>query len=177
MRGSIKLLAVGVTAGALTVIGCAGDAESARTVESSRPRSLLELERQKAESPLRSDKPHHDFGEIPITGGDVETVFQVSNEAVDEVELAAVYTSCGCTTAMLEFAEGSTAGPFGMPGHGYPSEIERTVAPGEGFKIRVTFDPAAHGPQGLGNIMRAVTLHTRDGGTTEFTIRAQVVES
>ncbi len=163
--------------GLLAAAGCVREADTSQTAQTSRPRSLLEKEQQQARSPFASDRERHDFGDIAIDGGDVETVFRVSNTAHDEVELVAVYTSCGCTSAVLEFDDGSTAGPFGMPGHGDLPEIERLVVPGESFDVRVSFDPAAHGPQGLGNIMRAVKLHARDGGTTELTITAHVVRS
>lgn len=162
-------------AGILGIAACADEAERTQTAQAAEPKSLLELEQQQAESTLIAAEPRHDFGEIPIDGGDVTSAFKLTNEADETVELAAVYTSCGCTTAVLEFADGSNAGPFGMPGHGAMPEIERRIEPGESFDVQVTFDPAAHGPQGVGHIMRAVNIHTRDGGTTELRITADVV--
>jgi hypothetical protein len=170
MRATLILL----LATAVSGVGCSAEAESAGMAEAGQPRSLLELERQEAVPPLQSDRLRHDFGEIPIDGGVVETVFQVENDG-EETQLVAVYTSCGCTSAVLEFGDGSTAGPFGMPGHGDPLEIDRTLAPGESFQVKLAFDPAAHGPQGLGNVMRVVSLHTRGGATAELTITANVV--
>lgn len=166
-----------LVAGLLGTAACAGEAQRTRTAQAEEPKSLLELERQQAESPLAVAESRHDFGEIPIDGGDVTTVFSVTNEGDGAAELAAVYTSCGCTTAVLEFADGSTVGPFGMPGHGEMPELERSVEPGESFHVHVTFDPAAHGPQGVGSVMRAVNIHTRDGGTTELRITADVVRA
>ncbi len=79
---------------------------------------------------------------------------------------------------MLEFADRSQAGPFGMPGHGsVQTDIDRTVEAGEDFTVRVIFDPAAHGPNGLGKVTRVVTLHTADGGTAELAITADVVRA
>jgi hypothetical protein len=170
MRATLLLLLVAVSGG----LGCTGGAERSGTAQAGHPRSLLEHERQQAESSLRSDQVSHDFGDIPIDGGVVETVFQVENDG-EETRLVAVYTSCGCTSAVLEFGDGSTVGPFGMPGHGDPLEIGRTLAPGESFLVKLAFDPAAHGPQGLGNVMRVVSLHTRGGATAELTITANVV--
>ncbi len=142
------------------------------------PRSMLELERQQTESPLKADRLSHDFGSIPINGGNVETVFRISNSASSSLRLVAIYTSCGCTSAAIDFADGSQAGPFGMPGHaGVQTKIDRTVDVGEEFSVRVAFDPAAHGPGGLGRITRVVTIHTADGGTAQLTIAANVVQA
>lgn len=164
-----------LVAGMLGAAACSDEGEGTRTAETAAPKSLLELEQRQAEAALVPDEPGYDFGEISIDGGDVTTAFKLTNEVDEAVELAAVYTSCGCTSAVLEFADGSSAGPFGMPGHGPMPEIERRIEPGERFDVRVTFDPAAHGPQGVGHIMRAVNIHTRDGGTTELRITADVV--
>lgn len=171
MRYTHLLLVTGV----LSAAACADEAERTRTAQAEAPRSLLEQEQRQAESTLVAEKSRHDFGEIPIDGGDVTTVFTLTNRGDEAAELAAVYTSCGCTSAVLELADGSTVGPFGMPGHGEMPEVDGTVEPGESIRVRVTFDPAAHGPQGLGSVMRAVNIHTRDGGTTELRVTADVV--
>ncbi len=139
---------------------------------------MLELERQQTESPLKADRLSHDFGSIPINGGNVETVFRISNTGSRPLRLVAIYTSCGCTTAVIDFADGSRAGPFGMPGHaGAQTQIDRAVNAGEDFSVRVAFDPAAHGPGGLGKITRVVTIHTADGSAAELVIAANVVQA
>ena len=51
----------------------------------------------------------------------------------------------------------------------------RLVASGERFEVRVVFDPAAHGPDGLGELMREVTLATLAKGQTRLVITANVV--
>lgn len=169
-----NLLSVLLMTGLLGAAACTGEAERTETAQAE-PRSLLDMEQGQADSPLAADEWRHDFGEIPIDGGDVTTTFTLTNQGEDAAQLAAVYTSCGCTSAVLEFTDGSSVGPFGMPGHGAMPELERNLEPGESFDVQVTFDPAAHGPQGLGSVMRAVNIHTRDGGTTELRIRADVV--
>lgn len=159
----------------LGAAACTGDTEGTQTAQAAPPSSLLELEGRQAESTLMAETALYDFGEIPIDGGVVTTVFTLTNTGDEAAELAAVYTSCGCTSAVLELADGTTIGPFGMPGHGAVPEVEGRIAPGASVAVRVTFDPAAHGPQGLGSIMRAVNIHTRDGSTTELRITADVV--
>lgn len=128
-----------------------------------------------AKTPLEVGWRDHDFGQVPIDGGDVETTFRVSNGGLGSVTLVSIYTSCGCTTAVLEFEDGSREGPFGMPGHELPTRLNRSLAPGEGVQVRVRFDPAAHGPAGLGRVTRGVMVHTRDGGGVQLAITAEVV--
>lgn len=125
---------------------------------------------------LVADRTVHEFGDVPIDGGVVETVYNVRNDAAEEVRLAAVYSSCMCTTAVLEFADGTSAGPFGMPGHELPTTIERTLAAGEQFRVRVQFDPAAHGPEGVGPTRRAVAIHTANGAMLQLDLTANVIE-
>lgn len=170
----------------VTVAGaaaCSGgsEREAQASAGSGPPPSLLELERERQaaleKTLLEADRRQHDFGRVPIYGGDVETAFQVSNGGPDPVRLVSVYTSCGCTTAVLEFDDGSREGPFGMPGHELPTRLHRPLRPGEAVRVRVIFDPAAHGPAGLGPVTRAVSLHTGDGGGVELVIAAEVVQA
>jgi len=127
------------------------------------------------EATLKADRPDHDFGVVRIDGGKVETLFSIVNEGPGEVRLLYVSTSCGCTEAVAEFADGSTVGPFSLPVDGQDDSAGRSVSAGESFKVRVVFDPAAHGPSGVGELMREVILATRGGGQTLLTITADVV--
>ena len=126
-------------------------------------------------SALEADRSAHDFGRVRIDGGPVETVFDIVNDGASEVRLLAVSTSCGCTKATAEFADGSTVGSFDAPIDGDPADAGRQVSVGEAFQVRVTFDPAAHGPDGVGQLMREVVLATLDGGQTRLVITADVV--
>jgi hypothetical protein len=174
MRATKALLIAGLVA----TVACGGrqDEEASTVAQAAAPRSLVDLQKQEAESPLQADQHLYEFGDVPIGGGKVSTAFQVSNAGASPVRLVSVYTSCGCTTAEIEFVDGSKAGPFGMPGHELPTDIDRTVSAGENFTVRVFFDPAAHGPEGLGKVMRAVTLHTEDGTGIRLAIMANVVQ-
>jgi hypothetical protein len=157
----MRLLAVLL---ALSLVGT-GACKEARTVSHSKA----------PESSLKADRPEHDFGRVPIDGGKVETLFDLVNEAPGEVQLLSVATSCGCTEAVAEFADGSTVGSFDLPNDGQENDAGRKVSAGESFKVRVAFDPAAHGPDAVGELMREVILATRDGGQTRLVIRANVV--
>ena len=62
-----------------------------------------------------------------------------------------------CTEATLVTSTGKR-GPFGMPGHAPIPAISERLAPGEMAEVDVVFDPAAHGPAGIGRIERNVTV-------------------
>ncbi len=117
------------------------------------------------------------FGRVPIAGGNVTTRFVVTNVADRPVRLERVYTSCNCTTASLEFSDGGAGGPFGMPGHELPTEYDRTVQPGESFEVQVYFNPAAHGPRGIGSVTRSIVLAPANDPPLEFVFTVTVVGS
>lgn len=108
-----------------------------------------------------------------MANGIVRHSFAVKNAGDIPVTVRQVYTSCMCTEATLLVAGGRRIGPFGMPGHGMPPSINREFAPGEEATIEVAFDPAAHGPAGVGMIERLIYLET-DGGPFVLRITANV---
>ncbi|MFQ6046301.1 MAG: DUF1573 domain-containing protein [Gemmatimonadales bacterium] len=125
---------------------------------------------------LVAEPAEHDFGRVPLSGGNVTTRFVVTNRGKRAIRLRDVYTSCGCTTAELEFSDGTVAGPFGMPGHDLPVRYDRELEPGERVEVLVRFDPAAHGPQGVGRVTRAVVLKPVGAPPTEFVFTATVIQ-
>jgi hypothetical protein len=78
-----------------------------------------------------------------------------------------------CTTATLVTPSGRR-GPFGMPGHTPIPSIRERLAPGEMAQVEVVFDPAAHGPAGVGRIDRTVTLQNDAGAPLELAFTAMV---
>jgi len=115
-----------------------------------------------------------DFGTISMAAGPVNYIFELKNTGNNPVTVKKIYTSCMCTTAYLDGGE-RRVGPFGMPGHGGPSgRASETIGPGESRRLQVIFDPAAHGPAGVGKIERLVVLEDNQGGTVELTIKAVV---
>ncbi|MEK7512797.1 MAG: DUF1573 domain-containing protein [Patescibacteria group bacterium] len=115
----------------------------------------------------------YDIGSGSMARGNVSYDFQVMNNGVEPVTIRKMYTSCMCTTARLTTREG-TIGPVGMPGHGFVPSINRTIAPGETATVAVTFDPAAHGPAGIGRVDRVVYLERDAGEPVELTFSATV---
>lgn len=122
---------------------------------------------------LSADARSYDFGVISMAAGRVKHTFSVRNTGTDPLTVKKLYTSCMCTTASM-LKDGQTYGPFGMPMHGPIPEINQTLAPGQTVPIEVTFDPAAHGPAGVGRISRVVYLENNAGTPFEFKFSATV---
>lgn len=115
----------------------------------------------------------YDFGRVSMAAGRVTRQFEITNTSDRTIRVNRLSTSCMCTTATI--TSGTVRrGPFGMEGHGgRVPKIDVPVAPGARTTIDVTFDPAAHGPAGVGAIERTIQLET-DAGEEQFTIRAVV---
>lgn len=78
-----------------------------------------------------------------------------------------------CTTATLMMG-GKQFGPYGMPGHGFIPKINETMDAGEEATVEVVFDPAAHGPAGVGRIERGITIENNAGRPLELGFTALV---
>ncbi|MDH5537517.1 MAG: DUF1573 domain-containing protein, partial [Betaproteobacteria bacterium] len=95
------------------------------------------------------------------------------NESPAPVLIRQVYTSCMCTTATL--VKGMRViGSYGMPGHGPLPAVNETLAPDEVGYVDVVFDPAAHGPAGLGRTERVVTIEPDAGVPLQVAFTAYV---
>ena len=110
---------------------------------------------------LAVDESFFDFGNMSMAAGVVVHEFKVKNIGTTEAVISQIYTSCMCTEAT--FKKGDTKlGPFGMPGHGFVPKIKGAIGVGEEGIIEVPFDPAAHGPAGVGPVDRVVYLVYKD---------------
>ena len=128
---------------------------------------------------LSLPEDYYDFGDVKIDGGKVEKVFTVTNNGSEEVIINQAYTSCMCTTVVLKDGKGKKLGQFGMPGHGVGSaKTNIAVAPGEEIAATAIFDPAAHGPSGLGLAERVIYLETnsKEKPKVEIIFKANVVK-
>ena len=110
---------------------------------------------------------NYDFGTISMAAGKVTHQFKIKNTGADAVTISKMYTSCMCTTATLLMGD-KKFGPYGMPGHGTIPKINRIVNPNEEISVDVVFDPAAHGPAGVGRIQRAITIENNAGQSVEL---------
>lgn len=122
---------------------------------------------------LTAPEQEFDFGNISMAAGKVSHTFKIKNIAAEPVVVDKVYTSCMCTAASLEI-NGKKTGPFGMAGHGFIPKISKTIASGEEASVEAVFDPAAHGPAGVGPISRTVYLEEAGGGVLELNFSAVV---
>ncbi|OGY58553.1 MAG: hypothetical protein A3H06_01425 [Candidatus Colwellbacteria bacterium RIFCSPLOWO2_12_FULL_44_13] len=124
-------------------------------------------------STLKLSESSFDFGTISMKAGKVQRMFGVTNTGTTPVEVEKLYTSCMCTTA--KWTQGDDRrGPFGMPGHASVPALNATLQPGETANVQVEFDPAAHGPAGIGPVNRLVYLDTGSGTPLEFEFTASV---
>ena len=104
-----------------------------------------------------------DFGTISMAAGKVSRIVTIKNAGAKPIILGKLYTSCMCTVVKMAHA-GKEFGPYGMQGHGFIPSMDEVLASGEEANLEVTFDPAAHGPAGVGRISRIVYLEN-DAGT------------
>lgn len=123
--------------------------------------------------PLVADEKNYDFGSISMAAGKVSHLFKVKNTRERPVVIEKVYTSCMCTTAVL-MMENRRFGPFGMPGHGSIPRINQVINPGQEVLVEAIFNPAAHGPAGVGPIRRMLVLEEDTGQKVEMSFTANV---
>lgn len=114
------------------------------------------------------------WGNIPINGGKVQKVFIFKNTGQDALQITNIRTSCHCTVARLT-SNGKTSQDFGM---GNTSNWVGVVDPGKEATLTVIFDPAFHGPQGIGSVTRYVSVNTNDKSNKEivFTLTGTVIK-
>ena len=122
---------------------------------------------------LAAQENNYDFGSISMSAGKVSKTFAIKNTGTDALAVSQLYTSCMCTEATLKIG-GRSVGPFSMPGHGFAQRINEIIQPNEEAAIEVVFDPAAHGPAGVGRIERAVYLENSAGAALELKFSATV---
>ena len=117
---------------------------------------------------------YFDFGEISMANGKVRKVFQAINKTENGIVIDSAFTSCMCTEVVIKKGDKSY-GPFGMPGHGgFLPKINLTLNPGEELEAEVIFDPAAHGPAGIGRINRSGYLNNGQNPLFQFDFEAMV---
>ena len=123
---------------------------------------------------LAAEESAFDFGSISMKKGTVNHRFKIKNTTDTAITITKLYTSCMCTTATLEIGD-KKQGPFGMPGHGgsVPA-IKESLAPNQDAVVNVVFDPAAHGPAGVGKIKREILLESGSLTALQLNVTALV---
>lgn len=110
-----------------------------------------------AKGTLTVQKSNYDFGTVSMAKGKVIKEFLLENKSAGDVNIGEVFTSCMCTEVELKVGD-KFVGPFGMQGHGGARSAGLIVKPGETLIIKAIFDPAAHGPAGVGPIERQIIV-------------------
>jgi hypothetical protein len=114
-----------------------------------------------------------DLGTIPIDGGVVTTEFAVQNTGESDLTITELQTSCGCTTAVLETADG-TSPAFGANSAENPDDWSAVLAPGQEASLIATFDPLHHGPDATGAFKRTVSILSNDPLSTRVDVAFEV---
>ncbi|MFA5821168.1 MAG: DUF1573 domain-containing protein [Candidatus Gracilibacteria bacterium] len=110
-------------------------------------------------SVLQALETDFDFQTISMGNGIVKHEYELKNDGETAVEIQKVSTSCMCTEAYV-VADGEEYGPYGMSAHGGASAAGILVKPSETVTVRAEFDPAAHGPAGVGMAERVIYVET-----------------
>lgn len=121
---------------------------------------------------LSVDQNTYDWGTINMKDGNVSKAFIIKNTGTDILKLTKVKTSCHCTKAWI-IINGDSSPAFGM---NTVSPWVGELAPGGEAELSIVFDPAYHGPNGIGPITRYISVDTNDpkNRTLEFTLTADV---
>lgn len=122
---------------------------------------------------LTTTQAKFSFGPISMASGKVTHRYPIRNTGTEQVVIRKLYTSCMCTTAAL-VKNGKAGEAFGMPGHTPIPTINVAMNPQEEALVEVVFDPAAHGPAGVGPIERVVTIENSAGQPLELEFAALV---
>ena len=130
---------------------------------------------------LNFGERRYDFGQVSMARGKVSHGFKFKNEGEGELTIDDLSTSCMCTSAAL-IISGKKGPSYGMPMAGQVNIpfFSEQLKPGEEAELEVTFDPNAHGPDGVGPITRSITLVSNDSGInkskTDLIITANVIK-
>lgn len=124
----------------------------------------------KAEIPEKT----FDWGNIPYGGGNALKSFTIKNSGTDTLKLTGIKTSCTCTKAQV-IVDGKSSPYFSM--HPTSSWVGE-VPPGKEAELKVIFDPAFHGPTGVGPMERLISVDTNDVSNPkiEFILKGVVVK-
>ncbi|MFQ6101675.1 MAG: DUF1573 domain-containing protein [Anaerolineae bacterium] len=102
-----------------------------------------------------------DLGAVPIATGLISATFTVRNAGQSDLTITGLVTTCGCTTAVLETAQG-TSPVFGANLAENPTDWSVVLAPGEEASLVATFDLLFHGPDATGEFRRGISVVSND---------------
>lgn len=108
----------------------------------------------------------YDAGTVSMADGLVKHTYEIKNTGIGDLKIDSIWTSCHCTTVRLTIND-KTSPEFGMD----KRSTSQKIAPGQTGQLEVIFDPAFHGPQGIGQAVRVVYLSTNDPQNKKVEIR------
>jgi len=125
---------------------------------------------------LEAVENNFDFGTILMQDGPVSKKFKIVNNGDEILKIGKVYTSCACTTASIIDESGKKYGKFGMPGHkGFRSIADVKVKPDESVVVEVVYDPAFHGPSGVGLAQRSIYIESNSTKSPKLELKFQAI--
>ena len=128
-----------------------------------------------SKSTLSAMADNFDFGTVAMKDGEVTHEFELKNGGGESIVIQKVYTSCMCTTAYVTDSAGEKYGKFGMPGHRVLAKTNIKVDPGESAVLKAVFDPAAHGPNGVGLAQRSIYIETNSAKSPKLEVKFQAM--
>ena len=162
--GAVILVIGGLIIAAMPEQGATRSAESRSAASASSARSA---------GALSALETNYKFGTVSMAAGKVTHRYWIRNTGTEPILIRKMYTSCMCTTAAL-VKGGRKFDAYGMPGHTPIPTMNEPMAPNEDAMVEVIFDPAAHGPAGIGLIDRVVTIENNAGRPLELAFTANV---
>lgn len=164
-----------LSAGALILVigGLIITARPALVADTPKAVVMVKPEAGNSVSRLTAAQRNFNFGQISMAAGKVTHRYPIRNSGSEPISIRKLYTSCMCTTAAL-VKNGKASEAFGMPGHAPIPSIDIPIAPQDNVYVEVIFDPAAHGPSGVGPIERVVTIENSAGEPLELAFAAYV---
>lgn len=135
--------------------------------------SLLRLSssEKKAKPKIVIKEMKYDAGTVSMADGVVKHTYEIKNTGKGDLKINKIWTSCMCTSAILKVGDKKSP-KFGM--HDDRAFWSQTITSGQIGLLEVTFDPAFHGPQGVGSIDRVIYLSTNDRQNREIEIKLLV---
>ena len=110
-------------------------------------KSYMENTISKDAPKIKLDVLKKDLGIVRQRDGVVSTTFPLKNVGKSDLVISALDTSCMCTTASIIY-DGRESPIFEMSMHGNnPRDFSLAIPPGKSAKLKVYFDPNAHGAQ------------------------------
>lgn len=117
----------------------------------------------------------YDAGTVSMAAGLVQKNYTVKNTGSGPLTIKSISTSCDCTSAVFKL-NGKISPTFSMAMGGLNFWSEK-MQPGETGELEVIFDPAFHGPHGVGAIDRLAYVSSDDpqNGKAQVRLTANVI--